>query len=584
MKLERLTLNNFRQYFGRQRIEFSKDEKRHVTLIHGVNGAGKTSMFLALNWCLYGKDVISNIGDLISKEAMHQTKLGQLVQTSVELVFNHNGYRYLMRRTQGAVRQVDGTIEPYPHEEVIMKRIMATGEAQDERSPLTIINAILPANVRTYFFFDGEKIDNFARPEAAGEVKDAIYLVLRLEVLDRARKHLKDLVSKYRKELVQTSNDEKLTQLELRVKEEELTQKLAEKQLAEKQAEIESARRKTEEINEQLRGKENVSQLQIEREQIEANLKTERLELEEVIGKVQTKATTAYQIIAKPIVTQALSILDEKREKGQIPSNIRQQFVQDLLEKLICICGRPITEHSSEYAKLQEFLLQTVPASLENDVLDTNNILRVFQANGANKLNELNELMQSRVATRDRIRALEARLSDLHIQLKDSPLESVAKLEKNRQEYQADIESNLVLVGSLKERIQKTAKQIEKLTEDIKQAQKSSAKARHLQRKMELAQSGAKAIDETYQTFADTMRQQIESKTHDIFRSLIWKDSHFTNVKLGADYNLEVIDRYGKSARPELSAGERQVLSLSFITAMSQVSQEEASTRYGYSL
>jgi DNA sulfur modification protein DndD len=45
---------------------------------------------------------------------------------------------------------------------------------------------------------------------------------------------------------------------------------------------------------------------------------------------------------------------------------------------------------------------------------------------------------------------------------------------------------------------------------------------------------------------------------------------------LGSDFNLEVIDRYGQQARPELSAGERQVLSLSFITAMAQVSEEEA--------
>jgi DNA sulfur modification protein DndD len=39
---------------------------------------------------------------------------------------------------------------------------------------------------------------------------------------------------------------------------------------------------------------------------------------------------------------------------------------------------------------------------------------------------------------------------------------------------------------------------------------------------------------------------------------------------------LEVIDRYGLPARPELSAGERQVLSLSFITAMSRISEEES--------
>ena len=57
MKLERITLENFRQYHGRQRLEFARDEQRRVTVIHGVNGAGKTSLFLAINWCLYGKSV-----------------------------------------------------------------------------------------------------------------------------------------------------------------------------------------------------------------------------------------------------------------------------------------------------------------------------------------------------------------------------------------------------------------------------------------------------------------------------------------------------------------------------------------------
>ena len=50
----------------------------------------------------------------------------------------------------------------------------------------------------------------------------------------------------------------------------------------------------------------------------------------------------------------------------------------------------------------------------------------------------------------------------------------------------------------------------------------------------------------------------------------------FHDVRLSQDFDLEVIDRYGRPARPELSAGERQVLSLSFITAMSRISEEEA--------
>jgi DNA sulfur modification protein DndD len=110
----------------------------------------------------------------------------------------------------------------------------------------------------------------------------------------------------------------------------------------------------------------------------------------------------------------------------------------------------------------------------------------------------------------------------------------------------------------------------------IGQAKKSSVRAEHLSNKLELAKNAAQAIDDTYDRFADEMRLQIEAQTNEIFRSLIWKDSHFERINLGSDYNLEIIDRYGMAARPELSAGERQVLSLSFITAMAQVSGEEA--------
>src|SRR5690606_6733447 len=86
----------------------------------------------------------------------------------------------------------------------------------------------------------------------------------------------------------------------------------------------------------------------------------------------------------------------------------------------------------------------------------------------------------------------------------------------------------------------------------------------------------ADAIKDMHYTFADEMRKRIEAKTKEIFKGLVWKESHFTDVKLGSDFHLEVIDRYGRPARPELSAGERQVLSLSFIAAMAQVSDEEA--------
>ncbi|PLO83493.1 hypothetical protein CWN03_20360, partial [Klebsiella quasipneumoniae] len=53
MKLIRLEINNFRQFYGKQSIDFAVDPEHGVTLIHGENNGGKTALLNALRWCLY---------------------------------------------------------------------------------------------------------------------------------------------------------------------------------------------------------------------------------------------------------------------------------------------------------------------------------------------------------------------------------------------------------------------------------------------------------------------------------------------------------------------------------------------------
>jgi len=182
MKLERITIENFRQYFGKQRLDFAKDDQKNVTVIHGINGAGKTSLFLAINWCLYGRSVedvkvIDNVGELMSKEAVSRAAAGDMIRTSVDISFLHNSERYLVKRLLQGTKQKDGSIRNEESDNFTMMRTKADGQAERISNPIGTMNSILPVNVREYFLFDGEKIDNFAKPEAAALVKDAIYLV-----------------------------------------------------------------------------------------------------------------------------------------------------------------------------------------------------------------------------------------------------------------------------------------------------------------------------------------------------------------------------------------------------------------------
>ncbi len=580
MKLERITLFNFRQYHGRQRLAFSKDPQRNVTVIHGINGAGKTSMFLALNWCLYGKSVenftvIDNVGELVSKEIISQTVPGELVSMWVEVSFLHNGGRYMVKRSIQGVKQPEGTVSMRELDEFTMMQIRADGQAKRVHNPIGMMNSILPVNVREYFLFDGEKIDNFAKPEAASQVKDAIYLVLKLEILDRARRHFDSMAADYRRELKKASGGE-LGNLIDKYEAVLGKKKKVEIRLGEIEEEIGSAKTKIAEINRKLKDSQNAKTLQEKRERIEGELGQRRTELEEKIETIRDAATGAYLIRAQSAVKGALRVLDEKRERGEIPSSIRQQFVQDLLDDMHCICGRSFTDGSPEQQRLNHLLTSSFPSKLEDDVLDTSATLRTFDVRIADHLGNLNYEMGQRTRLVDIVKGLEAERDDIGRQLKGSPLEEISQLEKRRQDYEADIDSYNMEMGSLKTLIENQTKEIEGLQKTIKKAQKEEKKGQLLGTKLDLAQRAADAIREIYQTFANDMRLKIEAKTKEIFKELVWKNSHFQDVRLGSDYHLEVIDRYGMSARPELSAGERQVLSLSFITAMSRVSEEEA--------
>jgi len=57
---------------------------------------------------------------------------------------------------------------------------------------------------------------------------------------------------------------------------------------------------------------------------------------------------------------------------------------------------------------------------------------------------------------------------------------------------------------------------------------------------------------------------------------LIWKKDSFKDVRIDKDYNISIIDNRGMESVGTLSAGERQVLALSFMSSLNIVSGFDA--------
>ena len=574
MKIEAMHLDNFRQFYGKQNINFSRDPEQNVTVIHGVNGAGKTSLFTALNWCLYGQGA-DEIGELVSKRAIAEAMPGEELEMNVQLMFLHEGQRYMATRAFCVVKAAENQWREKATPEFSLYSVRYDGQTQPHQNPTGVIESILPSNVRTYFFFDGEKIDQFTRPSHQREVKEAIRNVLKIEVLDRAKNHLNNVARDYQNDLKRMSSGglEQLLEKETHLRDEmEKTQS----RLQELGEERGSAQRQVKEIDNRLGEIQEIREWDEKRKIAVQAMDGYERQMDQLRRDLKETTNRGFLHLADGAVSTAIDVLDGMRERGEIPPGIREQFVQDLLMNHRCICGRSLEDESEEHRRLLALLETSVPSELENVVLQTAGDLKAIQPRVAAVTVDIKELMARKAKIEDKLEEIHAELDEVSRHLQGSSFEEVADLEKKRAAYEIEIVRLATEIGRFSERLESQRGELDQLNRDIDRATVSEKRAQITQRRYSIARTASDAIESMSDAFAQEMRASIQAEAEDIFQRLVWKESQFQSVRLNEDYYLDVIDRWGLPARPDLSAGERQVLSLAFITGMSKVTGEEA--------
>ena len=563
MKLNYITLKNFRQYCGEQTIHFATDKEQHVTVIHGVNGAGKTSVCIALNWCLYGDEFVverfGNIGELVSKHPLANITGDD---TSVKIGFTYQDEEYWAERKmdQGLKSfslKKEGDPNPFRNEDAASR-----------------IQLMIPKDVSVHFFFDGEKIDNFALPGSEKQVKDAVYNVLNIEFFQRGIKHLRAVAKKYDQDLAQELNKQPPGSLKrLRDEKEDIEKKKNEKlaTISEKQQEIKHAEVQIQDIDKELQNIKESRDLAEKRKRTEITLEQLRQEKLDTHGKIRSIANQGFIPMANLAVSKALEILD-KNEISEVP----EPLLQKLLENMRCICGRPIDDESTAHQEIRSLLAKAVSSRSATVVRDTYSDLKYVSRTQIKEIPATLRLTLSENQKLDRaIATAEASLKEISEKLKGVDQDRVRGLQNDR-------DQSLQKIGELKSEIRRDQDDIEEinkaiveLTKKIKKAETTEDEIEQLKHYWQLSEEAFRAMEKIHELFAENMQGKVEPKVQEIFKKLVWKSSHFQKVRLSKEFELQVIDRFGEQAKPELSAGERQVLSLAFIVAMAQVAAEK---------
>lgn len=578
MKLNYITVKNFRQYYGEQTIRFATDARRHVTVIQGINGAGKTSLLTALNWCLYGEGFFKeDIGEFVSKRAQADAESGEVLQsiietasestsqvnsgsldTSVELGFTYQKTQYCAKRVHNWLRDRQST-------SFSLKKI-GHGHPHLDAAATELIQSIVPANVSVHFFFDGEKVENFARPGHEEDVRSAVRNILKIEPVSQGIRHLDSLLTDYRRELRQHATGA-TEQLHADRDNKQAERDKLDEESKRYQAEVSHAENQKRQIDAKLKANVASRKLADERKEIESSLKQLEGEETDIHRKIRNLANRGSISVAQPVLGKALEILSEH----EVPIGIPESVLKDLIHQMRCLCGRDIHDGSPEHQILGNLLKQAVSPELGYAVRETERDLKELMSQAGSIPHELKSFLDEGQRLERLIESKEARVKEIANELEGFNDDEVQSLMEAREKYESEIRGLEAEINRINFRLQKIDEDIVELDKQLRAQEVIGKHAKHIQSCQELAEEVLSAMEGIYNLYEADMRGEVETETQTIFKQLVWKGSQFRDVRLDKNYVLRVIDRYGKEARPEMSAGERQVLSLSFIAAMAQV-------------
>ena len=372
MLLQSIKLENFRQ-FTDERIDFSTDPERNVTLIIGENGTGKTTFAQSFFWCLYGEtDFTDKI--LINRTVAEKLQPDQKATVRVELRLTHGSANYEIVRTQEYKKSYSGKVSGA--NTVLSISIKSADGNTRYLKPLeceTEIKKILPKELSSYFFFDGERIEKMSKEIASGKkssgFSDAVVGLTGLKATLAALGHLSptktsSVIGKFNDDYKGDSSAEilRLTK-EIEALQTELDK--IEARLAEIDDEIDAARTSKAKFEEDIKQYADGEKLQNQRDKLNRDLAAaKKLKAQFIKALCATFNGGMTSFFSLSLVERALKVLSESDFSGKDIPEMHAKTIKYLIKRGTCICGTHLSEGSLPYNKVMELMDYLPPQSI----------------------------------------------------------------------------------------------------------------------------------------------------------------------------------------------------------------------------
>lgn len=594
MRIEYIKLYNYRLYKGFNQVVFPKDEKKHIYVIYGENGFGKTTLLQSLMWCLYGRMII-DVDDLSRADINlkgYESYLRDNLNTEVGIENSDEEKNFYVEILISELR-----IPTMPSANLRIKRsydlaknkeafeLLIDGHenelARQIGYDVFVNDFVLSKDIARLFFFDSERIVKLAEGQSKEErfrLGSAYNRVIGIKKYEELKKNLESISLKMKRDTLDEAGEEKWMQLTSELKEAEGELDLIEGNIAEASSKKES-----------LTHDFGIIQNQLLREGSMVNIEEKSRAIEERETCMQRNQNFKNQLkdyldyapfaVAGGLFQDAIRLAEHDFKILETKNSfIRQnETVNDIKQKLEDLVSHvDIADNRKNYlisqmeAILLEYQVETVDAPVSLDIdKDTHDMIAgVSEMLYTTFQSEFKIIMDDYKRNKQRIDQLN---KILHRAAEEDGNERIAALKKHLSEIQQKIseqESLLIELGVTKATKTLEKEKIQKQCDFYHASMKVSESNKE---KSDLTNALICEISDYLHQLRSLRNKSIEKHIKHILNMLMHKNDFVDRVQLeteNSDFDVRLFSSGNEIQKSALSKGEQQLYASALLMAL----------------
>ena len=559
MLLEKITLENWRCFYGEQKIEFASTTDRNVTLIHAENGVGKTSLLNALLWCFYKKHTprFEKPDDILNLQALREGKTSAYV--AVE--FSHEDNLYEARRFfRRGISAAQDTLK--------VTKIFNDGTQEHVRNdPNLFLNSVLPADMAGHFLFDGEHAEAITGRANSSTVSKAIKDILGCSFVVQTIEALAPIETSYRRSMSTQTTIDRMSELESALKRNQNAAKNLNNQVEKIDnlvAEMEEERAGIENTLSQFA---NIKQAQTTKTNLITTIAREqKYQKHSLVTQQIWAGNNATYVTAKNLLPFAQKVLAEFNANDAKKTKFNKEVINQILSLGECVCGTQVESNAGLKQHLIGQLETAESLELKNRINKVKSLFgKLEKYDEKSAIEDFHTSKQRYTEHDDTIKTSEISLTEVTRAIENADVDSIAKLQLRSSELYKHILNQKQNKGEILIKIRAANAQIPKLQAQLNSLSATSSDDQDLRQNLELAQSVRKFLTDRLDSEINTARRIINSFVRDIIEKTARKDF---KVIVDKSFTVLLKDKYDQDM-PK-SEGENQLLGLAFTGALAK--------------